>query len=145
MGGQGWVLEQTKRTIHEMPNRHLGAGSLWAAQGARFPTQGEHHISKENCHQRTLTEMKLAWHSLAIALASSVLPQPAQQRGGEGAAAGEGRQQAERSLGAPTLKRSDAQCHTAQACQGFHAATQRAGHLAPCCERKPATWRLSVP
>jgi ABC-type nickel/cobalt efflux system permease component RcnA len=25
---------------------------------------------------RTLTEMKLAWHSLAIALASSVLPQP---------------------------------------------------------------------
>lgn len=35
---------------------------------------------------RTLTEMKLAWHSLAIALASSVLPQPGQRGrgGGEG-------------------------------------------------------------
>ncbi len=27
-------------------------------------------------HKRTFTEMKLAWHSLATAFASSVLPQP---------------------------------------------------------------------
>ena len=68
----------TAKTVAAHQPQHHAACCRWEQlQSAQMPSAQGHSPNHMVSSSGPLTEMKLAWHSLAIALASSVFPQPA--------------------------------------------------------------------
>lgn len=59
------------------PSHHAASCLRAGSQSAQMTSPQVHSPNHMVSSSGPLTEMKLAWHSLAIALASSVFPQPA--------------------------------------------------------------------